>query len=691
MKALLGWLDDRVGVQKLMHEALYERVPGGARWRYVWGSTLVFTFTLQVITGFMLWSAYSPSTRTAWESVFYIQNEMFLGYMIRGLHHYAAQAMVVLMAIHLMQVVIDGAYKAPREINFWLGIVLMNIVLGLSLTGYLLPWDQKGYYATQVTTNIMSATPVVGAEVQTLAQGGRDYGHLTLTRFFAMHAGMLPALLVGFLVLHIYCFRRHGLTVHDPKHAPDTNFWPDQVLKDAVACLAVLATVLLLAVFRPAELSAPADPAVKFDAARPEWYFLFLFRFLRFHAVEALGLTFGAIIVPGVIMGILTVMPLTERLLGRFGHLLNKAFMWAMAAGIVALTILAFYEDANDKGHQAALAEAHRDAQRAAELAAGPDKIPVEGAVSLLRKDPFTQGPRLFAQHCSSCHRYNGHDGRGTLVTDALKPGQSGEPAVTPPTAVDLGSFGSREWMTAVVVDYSNHFRWLKNAGWYADAQKKIAAGESVDFINPDDSEMANWTADNQESLKAAENADNVRALVEFLAAEAGHQQSEYDAALTQKGRMIAVDGTWAGALSGTSCASCHETIGKEFPTAPDDSTASGYPTMAKYASTAWLKDFIRHPDAARHYGAKNRMPAYAPEQLSDTDLDLLVRWMTKDYTPTGVADYENQLAAFGAATAAPATAETSAAAPATADAATSDAPKAEEKAPEAAAEAEKK
>jgi quinol-cytochrome oxidoreductase complex cytochrome b subunit len=109
---------------------------------------------------------------------------MFIGYIIRGLHHYAAQAMVVLMAIHLVQVVIDGAYKAPREMNFWLGIVLMKIVLGLSLTGYLLPWDQKGYYATQVTTNIMSATPVVGREVQVLAQGGSDYGHLTLTRFF---------------------------------------------------------------------------------------------------------------------------------------------------------------------------------------------------------------------------------------------------------------------------------------------------------------------------------------------------------------------------------------------------------------------------------------------------------------------------------------------------------------------------
>ncbi|MEZ6032362.1 MAG: cytochrome b N-terminal domain-containing protein [Planctomycetaceae bacterium] len=642
MNHLINWLETRTGFKAIMHEALYERVPGGARWRYVWGSTLVFTFALQVITGFMLWSAYSPSTRTAWESVYYIQHEMYLGHIIRGLHHYAAQAMVVLMAIHLVQVIIDGAYKAPREMNFWLGIVLMQIVLGLSLTGYLLPWDQKGYYATQVTTNIMSATPVVGRDVQVLAQGGSAYGHLTLTRFFAMHAGILPALLVGFLALHIYVFRRHGLTVHDPKHAPDTTFWPDQVLKDSVACLAVLAVVLLLAVFRGAEMSAPADPAVNFSAARPEWYFLFLFRFLRFHAVESLGLTFGAIVVPGIIMGIITVMPITAKVLGNTGHTLNKLFTWSLGAGIVVLTAMAFYEDAHDAGHQAALTEAHRDGERAIELASGPDMIPVEGAVSLLRNDPYTQGPRLFAQHCFSCHRYNGHNGRGVLVTEAGKDKDAAS-VVAAPTAADLGKFGSREWMSAVVTDYSGHFAWMKNSAWFREAQAKSAAGETVDYIDPDSSEMADWTGGNEESLKSPENADNVKALIEFLASEAAHAGTTYDPVLVEKGRDLALNGSWAGALNGTSCAGCHETIGQTFPAQPDDIGAGSYPTMAKYASTAWLKDFIRHPDAARHYGAKNEMVVYSPQKLSDKDLDLLVRWLTRDYVPTNVPDYADQ------------------------------------------------
>jgi len=649
MIALINWLETRTGFKALIHEAFNERVPGGARWRYVWGSTLVFTFTLQVITGFMLWAAYSPSTRTAWESVYYIQHEMFLGNIIRGLHHYAAQGMVVLMAIHLIQVIIDGAYKAPREMNFWLGIVLMMIVLGLSLTGYLLPWDQKGYYATQVTTNIMSATPGVGREVQILAQGGSDYGHLTLTRFFAMHAGILPTLLVGFLALHIYVFRRHGLTVHDPNRAPETTFWPDQVLKDSVACLAVLAVVLLLAIFRAPELSAPADPAVKFDAARPEWYFLFLFRFLKFHAVDALGVTFGAIIVPGIIMGIIAAMPLTAKVFGNVGHTLNRAFIWALALGVVVLTVMAFYEDANNKDHQAALTEAHRDGQRAIELASGPDKIPVEGAVSLLRNDPFTQGPRLFEQHCKSCHRYNGHDGRGSLVTEAGKT-VGDPPVIAPPTAADLGAFGSRDWMTAIVTDYSNHFAWMKNSQWFRDAQAKSAAGETVDYINPDTSEMADWTSGNLDSLKSAENADNVKALVEFLAAETGHAGTKYDAALVEKGRDLALNGSWAGPLKDKSCASCHDTIGQDFPAQPDDSAAGTYPTLAKYGSAAWLKDFIRHPDAARHYGAKNQMVAYSPQKLSEENLILLVRWMTHDYPASTVPDYADQMNALKAA-----------------------------------------
>ncbi|NCW46093.1 MAG: DUF4405 domain-containing protein, partial [Gemmatimonadaceae bacterium] len=131
------WLDSRTGYKGLVHEALFENVPGGARWRYVWGSTLTFFFVVQVITGIALWMSYSPSSQTAWESVYWIQHQMWGGWLLRGIHHFAAQAMTALLVLHLMQVVIDGAYKAPREVNYWFGVALLLLVLALSLTGYL--------------------------------------------------------------------------------------------------------------------------------------------------------------------------------------------------------------------------------------------------------------------------------------------------------------------------------------------------------------------------------------------------------------------------------------------------------------------------------------------------------------------------------------------------------------------------
>src|SRR5262249_48545608 len=164
----------------------------------------------------------------------------------------------------------------------------MILVMGLGLTGYLLPWDQKGFWATNVATNLMTLSPGIGKEVQQLAVGGSAYGHHTLTRFFAMHTGVLPVLLIGALGIHIALFRRHGITAHITPGRPDEFFWPKQVLFDAIGCLVLLIIVTLLVIHFDfgalfsgkqlthlgAELGAPADPAEQYSAARPEWYYL---------------------------------------------------------------------------------------------------------------------------------------------------------------------------------------------------------------------------------------------------------------------------------------------------------------------------------------------------------------------------------------------------------------------------------
>ncbi len=496
----------------------------------------------------------------------------------------------------------------------------MQIVLGLALTVYLLPWDQKGYYATQVATKIMGATPLVGAQLQELVQGGPQYGHHTLTRFFAMHAGLLPALLVGCLAIHIYVFRRHGITVAKPEKGPTGVFWPDQILMDSVACLGVLAVLLALAVFRGAELSAPADASEAFSAARPEWYFLFLFRFLKFEAVEHFGLAFGAIYVPGAIMGLIFLMPLIGW--WKAGHKFNVAFMWLLMTGIAALTALAFWEDSTNVDHQAALAEADRDAHRVRELANRPTRIPVTGAVTLLREDPFTQGPRLFAKHCSSCHHYNGHDGRGRIVSELNPDGWS---VAAKPTAPDLGNLGSREWMRSILVDFEAHFAPVRNAAWFG----------SEEGIDPTDSEMNDWSGD-RETLLSEANELSLKAIIEYMIARSGRADLHPDPKLVELGQTVAIDGEWAE--GGTSCTDCHDTIGDAFE---DTGEGDGsYPDVAEYLSERWLKAFIKNPGSDQFYGERNHMPAYA-EKMTTEELDLLVRWLRSDYFATHIKDYE--------------------------------------------------
>src|SRR3954467_100122 len=258
--ALANWLDERTGYRALLHEALEEPIPGGARWRYVFGSALSTTFMIQLATGLLLMLAYSPSASTSWGSVFYINDRMTLGWFIRGIHHFGSQAMIVLLAMHLLQVLVGGAYRAPREINWWFGMALLFVTLGFSLTGYLLPWDQKGYWATKVATNIMGGAPGLGPYLQKVVVGGTEYGNQTLTRFYGLHVGVLPTLLVLCLAAHIALFRRHGVTT--PRKAQGMGqFWPEQVFKDTVACLAVFGVLVFLVLSRHgAPLDAPADP-----------------------------------------------------------------------------------------------------------------------------------------------------------------------------------------------------------------------------------------------------------------------------------------------------------------------------------------------------------------------------------------------------------------------------------------------
>jgi len=394
-RTMLSWLEHRTGLKQFIGMMLLEGVPGGARWRYVFGSMLAFTFSIQLITGILLMTAYSPSASQAWSSVHYIQYKMDFGWFIRGLHHFGSQTMMVLIAIHMLQVVVGGAHLPPREWNWWTGIGLLSVTFGLSLTGYLLPWDQKGFWATDVATNISGTLPEIGPMVKQQAVGGPDSGNHTLTRFFALHVAILPALLIGLLVAHIVLFRRHGVTsgenpegfVTKPEneHAPNTEpFWPRQLFYDLVACMVVFA-VLVGLMFLPhqdadgewhyghgnavkvegeqptsyldydywaragqrgigANLDAPADRETANYPARPEWYFLPLFQLLKYFKGD--DSIYGTVVIPNGIMFVLALLPLFGygpfRIVGR---ILGILVMVALLGAILVLIVLALRDD----------------------------------------------------------------------------------------------------------------------------------------------------------------------------------------------------------------------------------------------------------------------------------------------------------------------------------------------------------
>jgi ubiquinol-cytochrome c reductase cytochrome b subunit len=571
MNRFLDWLDDRSGIRVLVKEALYEKVPGGAKWRYVWGSCLTFAFFTQVVTGTLLWMSYSPSAQTAWESVYFIQYQVWGGWFLRGVHHYMAQAMIVLLVLHLMQVMIDGAYKAPRELNFWFGIALLGVTLALSLTGYLLPWDQKGFWATAVATNLIAEVPLVGPMLQKIVVGGVEYGHQTITRFFALHAGILPAALIGLVVGHIYLFRKHGIHVKEPRPKRDSYFWPDQILKDGVACLAVmLAVVFLTFYFKGAPLGPPADPSNEFPA-RPEWYFLFLFQLLKY--VPAF---WGAVIIPLALGLLIFLQPFIGA--SKKGHHFNIGFWWCLLAGAAGLTFLAFSEDQANLNHGAAVKEADWQAQRVVQIAQ-EEGIPPTGAVTLLREDHQNRGRQIFASHCASCHRYNGHDGRGYSVEDD-------------PSAPELAGFASNTWLTKLL-DYEHY---ISPEYFGGTAFKDGTMAKKV---------LKKYDEDEKKLLP------QVALLLSDLA------ELPYQDSLSEERRENLMDIYY----DDLACIDCHDIDSEGEGSAPD---------LTGYGSRKWMVDFIVNPEHERFYGKKNdRMPAFGrDEKLSIEEIEIVVDWI---------------------------------------------------------------
>jgi quinol-cytochrome oxidoreductase complex cytochrome b subunit len=205
------WVDERIGYRGVWNAIFLRKIPK-VNWLYTLGSASLFVAINQIVTGILLTIYYVPTPDHAYESVQYITNQVPAGWIIRGLHHWGASAMVVLVVLHMLRVIYYGAYKYPREVTWLTGVVLLLIVLGFGFTGYLLPWDQKAFWATTVGTRIAEVTPLAGEWILRLMRGGQELSAITLARFFGVHVWILPAALLAVLGVHLFLVIRIGIS-----------------------------------------------------------------------------------------------------------------------------------------------------------------------------------------------------------------------------------------------------------------------------------------------------------------------------------------------------------------------------------------------------------------------------------------------------------------------------------------------
>jgi ubiquinol-cytochrome c reductase cytochrome b subunit len=352
LRSVLSWLDDRTGVRALLGPALSHPVPADVNWFYVLGSATLAAFVLQVVSGVALAFAFVPSSGQAYDSLQFITSQALLGRFIRGVHYFGASAMVLLVGLHAIRVFIMAAYKYPREMSWVSGVVLLGLTVTMGFTGQLLRWDQNAVWSVIVGAEQAGRVPLIGHALAQFILAGKTLGGATLSRFFAIHVFLIPALIFGFLGLHLHLVLRNGIsepprTGHhvDPASYREwyhgllaregVPFWPEAAWRDAVAALVVMIAVFALALaVGPPALGKPPDPTIIQADPRPDWYLLWYFAVLALlpHGTE----TYVIVGAPLLIGLVLLVVPF----ISNRGARSPKERPWAVGAVLGIVTMI---------------------------------------------------------------------------------------------------------------------------------------------------------------------------------------------------------------------------------------------------------------------------------------------------------------------------------------------------------------
>ena len=422
---LWAWLNHRTGLNDVLKTALYEPIPGGARFAYVFGSGLLFIFISQVITGVFLALYYVPSADHAHTTVAYITKAVTAGSFLRSLHAYGSSAMVVVLLLHLSQTYIYGAYKGHREILWLSGCVLFALILGMAFTGYLLPWDQRAYFATAVGTNAASEVPLIGETLKRMMRGGTEMGTLTISRFFVAHVFLIPACIFALVASHIFLFRKAGAAGPVNEHPIEPRlktelFYPRQVLMDLSLTALLIIGLGLLCFFAPMQLGPPANPSDAQYVPRPEWYYLPIFQWLKYWHGSASVV--GILIIPSILVLGIVALPFLDRSIERRPWkrpVAMGSYLFVMAV-LIGLGLRSQYVDKHDAGVAQQLAKQKTEEQ---EYMSKPFEPELSSgslvAANTALADPLAaKGKAIFeGNSCNACH---GDGGVGTAAAAAL-------------------------------------------------------------------------------------------------------------------------------------------------------------------------------------------------------------------------------------------------------------------------------
>ena len=413
------WFTSKWPFYPLKHLLLDEEIPGGASFAYTLGSALLIIFSIQAVSGIIQLFYYVPSVDHAYDSVSYLRTEVPFGWLIHNVHYWGANIMVVLIALHMIRVFIWGSYKT--QLTWLIGVALVVTVMALTQTGAPLLWDQKGYWAGEVSTSIPGTFPIVGEFMKRIARGGESMGQLTLSRFFVLHVAVLVPALVALIAMHIAAFRTSGVAGpwDEEKKKTKGPFWPDQMFRDTIVATAVIFILLSLCVFFPPPFSGPADPLNTTYLPKPEWDFLFLYQALKYFQgpLEPVG----AAGVPGVLIALLVLLPFIDRNPQRNPYLRPIAMIsLAVYTGlIIVLTIIGYLSPgfaqmpATPKQTPASTAAKSHKGQTTSK--------PAPAQAAQMSNSENSEGAMLYESlGCSACH---GSGGKGGTIGPALAGG----------------------------------------------------------------------------------------------------------------------------------------------------------------------------------------------------------------------------------------------------------------------------